>query len=73
MNPSLMAYLQVFASPIPEILVLVTLVVLLALRAWIGATRAVLQRWVVQLLTGSILLFLVLFAYLVVARFRTVG
>jgi hypothetical protein len=73
MTSSLMASAQVLASPIPEILVLVTLVVLLALRAWSGATGWVVHRRVSHLLTGSIVLFLVLFVILVVERFKTVG
>lgn len=73
MNYSLLANVPALASPIPELLVLVTMVGLLALRAWSGVTGAMLHHRVTQFVTGSIVFFLILFVFLVVARFKSVG
>jgi hypothetical protein len=72
-NYSLLASVPALASPIPELLVLVTMVGLLALRTWSDVTGAMLHRRVTQFVTGSIVFFLILFVVLVVARFKSVG
>jgi len=54
-------------------IVLLSVLILLSVRAWCGVFDVLLSRQVTRLLDGSITFLFVLFIILVIVRFKTIG
>jgi hypothetical protein len=73
MNESFFASSGSFATAPAVLATLVASVALLGLRAWFSTNESVISRRVAILLNGAITVLVVLFAFLVIVRFKTLA